>query len=177
MKHLILLLLLTSSFFCFSQDVLTFKSTSRVFNSDNVKLTSIEVRDLFASNPEALRLYNSGMTKKTLGNILLYGGSATLIGKFLFNATQTDNSFEVVGYGAFGQPILVNNSKTYSNTLLFVSAAVIVIAIPIKIGFSKKIKKAVLLMNQDLKNPKTGFNIESTSFISNSNGVGFSITF
>ena len=28
-----------------------------------------------------------------------------------------------------------------------------------------------------LKNPKTGFNIESTSFVSNSNGFGISITF
>lgn len=177
MKDLILFLLLTSSFFCFSQDVLTFKSTSRVFNSDNVKLTSSEVRDLFATNPEALRLYNSGKTKQTLGNILLYGGSATLIGKFLFNATKTDNSYEVVGYGSFGQPIVVNNSKTYSNTLLFVSAGIILIAIPIKIGFSKKIKRAVLLMNEDLKTPKTSFNIESTSFVSNSNGIGISITF
>jgi len=107
----------------------------------------------------------------------LYGGSATLIGKFLFNATKTDNSYEVVGYGSFGQPIVVNNSKTYSNTLLFVSAGIILIAIPIKIGFSKKIKRAVLLMNEDLKTPKTSFNIESTSFVSNSNGIGISITF
>ena len=65
----------------------------------------------------------------------------------------------------------------WAKGVVFVGGALVIIAIPIKIGFSKKIKKAVSLMNEDLKNPKTGFNIESTSFISNSNGVGISITF
>lgn len=162
MKHLIFLLLLTSSFLCFSQDVLTFKSTSRVFNSDNVKLTSTEVRDLFETNPEALKLYNVGMTKKTIGNILLYGGISTVVIKHISALNRTNDG---------------PNFESYSNVLYFVGAGAALIAIPIKIGFSKKIKRAVSLMNQDLKNPQTGFNIESTSFISNSNGVGFSITF
>ncbi|MFZ4105332.1 hypothetical protein [Flavobacterium sp.] len=166
MKHLILFLLVTSSFFCFSQDVLTFKSTSRIFNSNNVKLTSSEVRDLFATNPEALRLYNSGMTKKTIGNGLLYGGISGVIITHLIRVTDSNTD----QYGRF-------TIKTRSNAMYFVSAGAVLIAIPIKIGFSKKIKKAVSLMNDDLKNPKTGFNIESTSFVSNSNGIGISITF
>ncbi|GAB3710242.1 hypothetical protein [Flavobacterium koreense] len=168
MKHLILLLLLTSSFFCFSQDVLTFKSTSRVFNSDNVKLTSTEVRDLFASNPVALRLYNSGKTKQTIGNILLYGGLSTVITKHLVNISDSN-----IVNNQYGYPTI----KKTSNALYFVGAGAVLIAIPIKIGFSKKIKRSVSIMNEDLKTPKTSFNIESTSFISNSNGVGFSITF
>ncbi len=167
MKHLITFLLLTSSFFCFSQDVLTFKSTSRVFNSDNVKLTSTEVRDLFASNPAALKLYNSGMTKKTIGNGLLYGGISGVIITHLIRVTDSNT---IDQYGR-----LTNKSR--SNAMYFVSAGAALIAIPIKIGFSRKIKRAVSIMNEDLRNPKTGFNIESTSFISNSNGVGFSITF
>ena len=57
------------------------------------------------------------------------------------------------------------------------SGAVIIIAIPIKLGFSKKIKRAVSLVNEDFKKPTTGFNIESTSFVSNANGFGISITF
>ena len=172
-----LLFLLVLPLLNFAQDTLTYKSGGRIFNSNQQKLSSEEVRNLFANNTEALKLYNAGKTKQTIGNILLWGGSATLIGKFIFNATQTKNSTQLVGYGAFGQPIVVNNSKTYSNTLLFVSAAVVIIAIPIKLGFSKKIKRAVSLANEDLKKPNTGFNIESTSFISNSNGYGISITF
>lgn len=162
MKHLILFILLTSSFFCFSQDVLTFKSTSRVFNSDNVKLSSTEVRDLFTTNPEALKLYNVGMTKKTIGNILLYGGISTVVIKHISALNRTNDG---------------PNFESYSNVLYFVGAGAALIAIPIKIGFSKKIKKSVELINEDIKTPKTSFNIESTSFISNSNGVGFSITF
>ena len=111
MKHLILLLLLTSSFFCFSQDVLTFKSTSRVFNSDNVKLTSTEVRDLFASNPAALRLYNSGKTKQTIGNILLYGGLSTVITKHLVNISDSN-----IVNNQYGYPTI----KKTSNALYFV---------------------------------------------------------
>ncbi|WP_395065737.1 hypothetical protein [Flavobacterium sp.] len=167
MKKSVLLLLLILPLLSFSQDVLTFKSTSRVFNSDNKKLTSSEVRDLFSTNPEALRLYNSGMTKKTIGNILLYGGLSSLITTHLIRVTDSNT---IDQYGRL-------TIKTRSNVMYFVSAGVVLIAIPIKIGFSKKIKKAVSIINDDLKNPKTGFNIESTSFISNSNGVGFSITF
>jgi len=166
MKKSVLLLLLILPLLSFSQDILTFKSTSRVFNFDNKKLTSSEVRDLFSTNPEALRLYNSGMTKKTIGNILLYGGLSSLITTHLIRVTDSNTD----QYGRL-------TIKTRSNVMYFVSAGVVLIAIPIKIGFSKKIKKAVSMMNEDLKNPKTGFNIESTSFISNSNGVGFSITF
>jgi hypothetical protein len=162
MKQLITFLLLTISFFCFSQDALTFKSTSRVFNSSNQKLTSSEIRDLFASNPEALKLYNVGKTKQTLGNILLYGGITTVVIKHISALNRTNDG---------------PNFESYSNVLYFVGAGAALIAIPIKIGFSKKIKKAVSLMNEDLKNPKIGFNIESTTFISNSNGVGISITF
>ncbi len=52
----------------------------------------------------------------------------------------------------------------------------IVASIPIKIGFSNKIKQAVVLMNQDLKIQKTTY-IESTDMIVNSNGIGVSIKF
>jgi len=167
MKKFFALFLLFNSFLCLSQETLTFKSTSKVLNSDKLKLSPTEVRDLFATNPEALRLYNSGKTKQTLGNIVLYGGIATVVTTHLIRVTD---SRTVDQYGR----IIV---KDRSNISYFVGAGAILIAIPIKIGFSKKIKKAVSLMNEDLKNPKTGLNIESTSFISNSNGLGISITF
>jgi hypothetical protein len=163
LKHSITLLLLTTSFFCYCQDVLILKSANRIFNSSNIKLSNEEVRNLFASNTEALRLYNSGKTKQTIGNIFLYGGISTVIIKHI----TMINKYSVV-----------NTSNVQSNNIMyFVGAGLILTAIPIKIGLSKKIKKAVLLMNEDLKTPKTSFNIESTSFISNSNGFGISITF
>ena len=162
MKNFFALFLLLTSLFSFSQDMLTFKSASKVLNTDNVKLSPTEVRDLFATNPEALRLYNSGKTKQTLGNILLYGGIATVAINHYSIMQQVKSKIYVDGD---------------RNIPYIVGGVLILTAIPIKIGFSKKIKKAVSLMNEDLKNHKTSLNIESTSFVSNSNGLGLSITF
>jgi hypothetical protein len=162
MKNLFALFLLLTSFLCLSQEALTFKGTSKVLNSDKVKLSPTEVRDLFVANPEALRLYNSGKTKQTLGNILLYGGIATVAINHYSIMQQAKNRANIDG----------DRNIPYA-----IGGVLILTAIPIKIGFSKKIEKAVSLMNEDLKNPKTGSNIESTSFISNSNGLGISITF
>jgi hypothetical protein len=162
LKHFITLLLLTTSFFCYSQDALILKSTSRIFNSSNIKLSNEEVRNLFASNTVALRLYNSGKTKQTIGNIFLYGGISTVL---------------INHYLIFKKSSKYGYVKADRNIPYIIGAGLILTAIPIKIGLSKKIKKAVLLMNEDLKTPKTSFNIESTSFISNSNGFGISITF
>ena len=66
-------------FINFSQEQLTFKSGGRVYNSNSEKLTSNEVRTLLQPNPEALQLFNAGRSKKTVGNILLYGGISTVI--------------------------------------------------------------------------------------------------
>ena len=52
----------------------------------------------------------------------------------------------------------------------------IIIAIPIKLGFSNKIRDVVKLMNEDVNKQKTTF-IESADFIANSNGIGVSIGF
>jgi hypothetical protein len=167
MKSLFAFFFLITSFFSFSQEALLFKSPSKVLNSDKEKLTPTEVRDLFATNPEALQLYNSGKSKQTLGNILLYGGIATVVTTHLIRVTDSKTIDQ------YGRLII----KERSNIPYFVGLGAILIAIPIKIGFSKKIKKAVSLINEDLRNPKTGLNIESTSLISNSNGLGISITF
>ena len=62
--------------------------------------------------------------------------------------------------------------------MYFVSAGISLIAIPIKIGFQKKIKKSVILMNDEMKLQKqnTGINFES-NIIANANGVGLKLTF
>lgn len=178
MKRNILLLLLIIPFFSFSQDALSTKGDGRVINSNNQKLTSTEVRNLFAENTAALKLYNAGRSKKTIGNILLFTGGITIVGKFISNKIEANNNEpKLIGYGYFGNPIVQFENTTPSNTLFFVGGAMVIIAIPIKIGFLKKIKKSVSLVNEDIKNPKTGFNIDSTTFISNSNGFGISITF
>ena len=166
MKNLIIVLLLFTSV-SFSQETYIFKSGGHIFEN-NERLNSIEVNKKFSSNSEILKLYNNGRNRKTAGNLLLWGGIGTGIIKFLSDTNQhveQDNR----GY------IKV---KQTSNVLYFVTGSMVLIAIPIKIGFQKKIKKSVILMNDEIKLQKqnTGVNFES-NIIANANGVGFKLTF
>ncbi len=169
MKNTILLTLLLSSFFSFGQETITYKNGGSIFNSNNQKLSSSEINSLFQNNTIALNLYHEGKTKQTVGNILLYGGLGTIVGKFIANGTG-DRTIDITPSGG-------GTIKKPSNTLFIVGGLMVVVAIPVKIGYSKKIKKSVELINEDFKNPKTGFSVNSTHFISNANGLGFSITF
>lgn len=145
----------------FSQDTLVCKKNGKIFNSSNQKLTSDEVKDLMKTNLKATDLYSAGKTKQILGNIFLYGGIATVA---------------INHYSALQKAKNIEDSETISNVPYIIGGAMIIMAIPIKIGFSKKIQKAVSLINDDLKNPKTTSYIE-TFFVSNSNGIGISLTF
>lgn len=166
MKNLIIVVLLFTSL-SFSQETYTFKSGGRVFEN-NERLNSIEVNKKFSSNSEILKLYNNGRNRKTAGNLLLWGGIGTGIIKFLSDINQNveqDNRGNI-------------KVKQTSNVLYFVTGSMVLIAIPIKIGFQKKIKKSIILMNDEIKLQKqnTGINFES-NIIANANGVGLKLTF
>ena len=162
MKKLFLSILFILPFFMFSQDVYTFKSGGRVFEN-SIKLNPIQVREKFADNTEILSLYNAGRTKKTVGNVLFFGGISTLIIKH-------------ISVGKKVAPDSNGNFGKADNIMYFVGAGMIVLAIPIKIGFEKKIKKSIVLMNENPPKDKVGF-IDSSSLLLNSNGVGISFSF
>jgi hypothetical protein len=166
MKNLIIVLLLFTSV-SFSQETYTFKSGGRVFEN-NERLNSIEVNKKFSSNSEILKLYNNGRNRKTAGNLLLWGGIGTGIIKIL---SDTNQNVEQDNRGYI-------KVKQTSNVLYFVTGSMVLIAIPIKIGFQKKIKKSIILMNDEMKLQKqnTGINFES-NIIANANGVGLKLTF
>ena len=121
------------------------------------KRTNRRALELLANNEQLLANYNDGRSRKTAGNILLWGGLGSM-----------------VGYLGRGFYLGVYEFSSPANIL---GLSAVLVAIPVKIGFSKKIKRAVSLVNEDFKKPTTGFNIESTSFVSNANGFGISITF
>lgn len=156
MKNLFLVILFLTSIFSTAQNIFVVKNDSDVYVSGN-KTAPKEVRSLLEYNPKALALYNTGKTKKTVGNILIWSGIAsTAIGTFSFNG---------------------NGSRAGKYYLYCFGGVALFSSIPVKMGYKKKIKDAITIVNDDLKNPKTGFNIESTNFIANANGVGISITF
>ena len=170
MKFKITILLTLFTFLLNAQNVYKVRNNGNILEN-NKKLTAEEFREKLSQNPQALELFNTGRTKKTVGNVILITGFASIVGNFIYNATL---SAPKVTQSPSGNLIFAESD--YSNNMYFVGAGLIVAAIPIKIGFKNKIKKAVAIINEDNSKPKTT-SIENTSIIANGNGIGVSITF
>ncbi|MCV9930887.1 hypothetical protein OIU80_01200 [Flavobacterium sp. LS1R47] len=145
MKQIVTCLFLTLSLTAFSQQ-LTYKSGGTVYNAENKRLSSDEVRQLLANNSEALSLYNAGRSKKTWGNVLFYGGIG-LVATNLIIGMNTDNS--TTSYPGNGYYPSVKSERT-NMTVAIIGGALIVASIPIKIGYPKKIKSALAKYNEGL---------------------------
>jgi hypothetical protein len=182
MKKIILVITILFTFLSFSQNNYTFKRGGKILENEKL-ISPLEVRELLKKNQEALEVYNSGRNKKTFGNTLLYGGIATIIGKFAYDIQhppkfiQTQQSSYT--YGPYNNTAYIYSYKTEpapSKALYFVGAGLIISAIPIKIGFSNKIRQAVALLNKEVRTPKTTF-LETSEIIADGNGIGISIKF
>jgi hypothetical protein len=153
MKFKIFFALFFITTFSFAQ--LTAKSGGRVFDTYGKKMERREIRNRLAEVPEALALYNSGRTKKRVGNILLYSG----IG---------------IGFGGFAAGYVGDSNVVNPATIGGIVIAIV--AIPIKSGYSKKIRDAV-----DLYNKPPGNHSENTfddiDICANQNGLGIRLTF
>ena len=167
MKKLLSALFLAVFLNSFSQEIYTSSGNGNVYDSKKNKIAPEVFKQLLQSNQPALDLYNADRTKKTVGNLLLYGGFATAIGNLLYQANKA-----IEPYGAY------NNSKSEStpNVLFFVAGAMVLIAIPVKIGFSNKVKKSVEMYNNYSQKTKVSF-IQTTSILANRNGIGLALTF
>lgn len=98
---------------------LVYKNKGNIRDDKGKNLSSNEVRSLLANNETLLEEYNIGRTKKTVGNVLLVGG-ATLA--YVPTVIQLYN----------GKPV---------STGLFAAGIVsMLVAIPVKIGYTKKLK-------------------------------------
>ena len=164
MKQLFVLLF----FFCILQSYsqkLVYKSNGTILNSENQQISPDQVRELLKDNEKLLADYNAGRSKKTVGNILLIGGSVIFIGDLIVGAT-TDGNTTVTGNS-------IQTESNYPSALTFVGLAAIAVAIPVKIGFSKKIKNVVTEYNNQYG---TGYNNPKLDLITNSNGIGLRFT-
>ncbi len=148
MKKIIATLFLMTSLASFSQQ-LTYKNGGTVYNADNEKLSSDEVRVLLSNNSEALVLYNAGRNKKTWGNALFYGGLGLVVTNLVV-AMNTDNT-TVSGYNSsnpYSFPAI--KSDRANMTVAMIGGAFIVASILIKISYPKKIKSALAKYNDGL---------------------------
>jgi hypothetical protein len=149
----ILLFFFTVSPCCFAQQ-LTYKSGGNIVNAQHEKLMPSEIRALWASNAELLSLYNQGRNKKTIGSVLFYGGIGLLAGDIIKGLTA---------------------DVDYPTALSYVGVGALIVHIPVKIGYPKKIKKAITIHNQ-IQIDTIESKLEAT-IITNQNGIRFKITF
>lgn len=152
---IIVSLFLLLSVSSFSQE-LKYKTGGRIFDSNDKKLSSKEVRELLANQPEMLKIYNEGRSEKTFGNALLFGGIAL---------AATDL---IVG---------LNRDVQYPSAMTVVGIGAIFVSVPIKYASTRKLKNLVNDYNTKLSKKDTGFNFESMSIVSNGKGLGLRMTF
>ncbi|WP_310558827.1 hypothetical protein [Flavobacterium sp.] len=163
-KPLFVLLL----FFCILQShsqKLAYSSNGTILNSENQQISHDLVRELLKDNQKLLADYNAGRSKKTAGNVLLIGGS-TLVLADLLSGVFSDGNTTVTGNS-------IQTERNYPSALTFVGLAAVVIAIPVKIGFSKKIRNVVTEYNNQIA---TGYIKPKLDLITNSNGIGLRFT-
>ncbi len=168
-KQLFFLVLFLSTLQSFSQK-LVYKSNGNILNSENQIITPIQIRELLANNEKLLSQYNAGRAKKTAGNVLLASGISFIIIDLISGVTS-DGATTIVGNG-----YSIQSERNYPTVLTYIGAAAIVIAIPIKIGFSKKIKNVVTEYNNLTATGFNHFNKQELNFITNSNGIGIRLT-
>jgi hypothetical protein len=172
MTKKITIFMLLATVATFSQQ-LTYKSGGVVYNSDNKKLSTNEVRTLLANNSEALSLYNAGRNKKTWGNVLFYGGLG-LVATNLIVSANTDNT-TVSSYNNNPYSSASVQSEPANMTVAIIGGILLVASIPIKIGFPKKIKAALSKYNTglaDIDSPK-----HQVTLLASSNQFGFRLEF
>jgi hypothetical protein len=145
------------------------------YKNQNQNMSPDQVRELLKDNTKLLADYNAGRAKKTGGNVLLYGGIGIFFGKLLHNSL-TDNS-EVIenpnwnNGNSYGFQHTVIYKRRNAN-LYYVGMASIIAAIPVKIGFSKKIRNVVTEYNNQKAIGYNQMNTPKLDFITDSNGIG-----
>ena len=163
MKNIFLLSLLISTA-CFSQKI-SYATGGRIFDSNNEKIKPSAVRELMKKNETALASYNAGRTKKTVGNILFYGG----IGLAAINLVSgLSSGLEIDENGN------VYHKKT-KPTLAIIGGAMVLTSIPVKIGYTKKIKNAIYDYNSNVVELKK--RESEISILANNQGMGIRISF
>lgn len=170
-KPLFLIFLFFCSLQAFSQK-LVYTSNGNITDTENHKVSPEKIRTILASNQEILDNYNSGRTKKTVGNVLLIGGFGFLTADLIHGLTASGISATPLGGGYYG----LQNEKTYPTALTYIGVAAIIIAIPVKIGFSRKIEKVVTDYNNQAALGSNQFYNPKMELITNKNGIGLRLT-
>ncbi len=171
-KPLFFLLLFFCSLQSHSQK-LVYKSNGTILDSESQKISPNQVRELLKDNQQLLEDYNDGRSKKTLGNILIISGLGFLTADLVQGVTASGISATPIEGGQYA---LQDEKNNYPSLMTYIGIAAVIIAIPIKIGFSNKIKNVVTDYNNQNATGYKQFNEPRLDLITNSNGIGLRMT-
>ncbi|SEG44473.1 hypothetical protein [Flavobacterium urumqiense] len=177
-KPIFFLLLFFCSFQSYSQKLI-YKSNGTISDMENNKISSDGVRALLANNEKLLADYNSGRRKKTIGNIMLYGGLGMVVfdlGIVAFDNAISDGFSTIVSAGIPGSGSGSSGRRAKPSVATYIGLASFAAAIPIKIGFSKKIENVVTEFNNQSTIGYKQYNNQKLDLITNSNGIGLRLT-
>jgi hypothetical protein len=152
MKKLIVLLTFLISPFIYSQEI-TMQGHKYFVNGQQI--SSREVKEKIASNPEALQLFKSGKSKASTGGLFVGLGVAFTVADLVKG--------------------LVSDEK-YPGAATYIGLSSLVISVPILIGKNKKMRQGIERYNSGLKNTGDNEDVEF-NIISNQNGYGVQFRF
>jgi len=152
MKKLLILLALSISSFVFSQEITT---QGHKYFVDGQQISTREVKEKMASNPEALQLFKNGKNKSSTGGLFIGLGVAFMTGDLVKG--------------------LVSNEK-YPGPATYIGAGFLLVSVPILIGKNKKMRDGIDRYNSGLK---SSGDIEDYELhvISDQNGYGIKLRF
>lgn len=154
-KRILFIVIAFTNIQMFGQKLL-YTSNGKITDADAKAISQAQIQVLLKDNETLLRSYIAAKSKQSVGNIMLYGG---------LGIVATD-----VIVGAVSDTV-------YPTFFTFIGGITTLIAIPVKMGFQKKIKNVVSEYNT--KNGFT-FNHKTDSkfeMISTNNGIGMRLTF
>ena len=177
-KRIFFLFLFFGSFQSYSQK-LFYKSNGTITDTEKNKISPSGVRTLLANNEKLLADYNAGRKKKTIGNIMLYGGLGMVV--FDLGRVVLDNAFSdifstLVSAGIPGSESGTSGKRARPSLATYIGIASFAAAIPIKIGFSKKIENVVTDYNNQNNIGYKQFKNQKLDLITNSDGIGLRLT-
>lgn len=144
---------------------LVFKNCRKAYYNGE-KIDSEATRKVLESNPEALRMYNSGRTLNTIGDIALGAGIGLAIG------TGINNLNEKTKFDDYGRVIESNGGPTF----IIVGLLVAVSSIPLKIIGRSKVKESIWNYNHSAKTASASVKYEIFA-VAKGNGAALVVKF
>jgi hypothetical protein len=153
-KRILFIFSLILSLQSFGQKLI-YSGNGNILDANSTQLSPEQVEVLLKDNEDLFRSYIAGRSKKSVGNIMFYSGLALMATDVVVGASKDSN---------------------YPTFFTIIGGITTLIAIPVKMGFSKKIKNVV--NDYNTKNGYTYTNPNSKLDIISSNyGLGVRLTF